>query len=232
MHSPTSTDDVKEMFNRISPTYDLLNALLSGGVHRSWAKKAVLAAPSFPEGECLDLCTGTGALVPELSKRYGKVIAADISPRMLALGIKNYSHISNCEWVEANALNLPFSDQRFDVTTVAYGVRNWPDPEKGLQEIYRVTKPGGYISVLEFGQPSNPLWRWVFTQYSRLVIPLLGGVISGDSSAYTYLPETSANFPCGSKFEELLRTTAWSPITTTSLMGGIAFYYLAQKVED
>jgi demethylmenaquinone methyltransferase/2-methoxy-6-polyprenyl-1,4-benzoquinol methylase len=229
MHSPTSTDDVKEMFNRISPTYDLLNALLSGGIHRQWAKKTVLAAPAIPDGECLDLCTGTGALVPALSKRYRKVVAADISPKMLELGVKNYPHITNCEWVEANALSLPFSDERFNVTTVAYGVRNWPNPEKGLQEVFRVTKPGGYISVLEFGQPSNPVWRWVFTQYSKIVIPLLGRIISGDSSAYTYLPETSAKFPCGARFEELLRKTGWSPVTTTSLMGGIAFTYLAKR---
>lgn len=229
MHSPTSTDDVKEMFNRISPTYDLLNALLSGGVHRHWAKKTVLAAPESPDGECLDLCSGTGALVPALSRRYRTVIAADISPRMLALGKRRYPHISNCEWVEANALALPFSDGRFDVTTVAYGVRNWPDPEKGLQEVYRVTKAGGYLSVLEFGQPTNRLWRWVFTQYSRIVIPLLGRAISGDAAAYTYLPETSAKFPCGPQFEELLRKTGWTPVSTTSLMGGIAFNYLATK---
>lgn len=229
MHSPTSTDAVKEMFNRISPTYDLLNFLLSFGVHNLWARRAVTAVPAEPSGVCLDLCTGTGALVPMLSKRFGRVVAADISPGMLELGRRKHSDIKNCQWVEANALELPFSDGEFDVTTVAYGVRNWPDPARGLAEVLRVTRAGGKIVVLEFGQPKNALWRAVFGWYSRWIIPFLGKSISGDADAYRYLPETSAAFPCREVFCSLLEKEGWKSPRFSPLMGGIAYIYTAEK---
>lgn len=229
MHSPTSTDAVREMFNRISPTYDLLNFLLSCGVHNVWARKAVLSVEGVPEGVCLDLCTGTGALVPMLAKRFNRVVAADISPGMLELGRKNHAAIPNCTWVEANALDLPFLNDEFDVATVAYGVRNWPDPSKGLSEVQRVTKPGGKIVVLEFGQPRNSVWRAIFGWYSRWVIPCLGSAISGDKDAYRYLPETSAAFPCREAFTELLSRQGWRNSRYSPLMGGIAYIYVAEK---
>jgi demethylmenaquinone methyltransferase/2-methoxy-6-polyprenyl-1,4-benzoquinol methylase len=229
MHSPTSTQQVRDMFDRIAPTYDLLNFLLSGGAHTWWGKAAVNAAPVNRNGVCLDLCAGTGALVPLLASRYGRVVAADISPGMLALGQKRFQEITNCEWHEADAMALPFDESVFDAVTVAYGVRNLPEPLVGLREMYRVTRPGGTLVVLEFGQPKNPVWRWIFRQYSRYVIPTVGALVSRDRDAYRYLPETSSVFPCGAAFEALMREAGWGVLRTRMLFGGIAYIYVGYK---
>jgi demethylmenaquinone methyltransferase/2-methoxy-6-polyprenyl-1,4-benzoquinol methylase len=229
MHSPTSTSAVRQMFDRIAPTYDVLNTVLSLGVHRIWERKAVALLPSSPEGSCLDLCTGTGALVPALASKFAKVVAADISPEMLGIARKRWESLKNCEWREADAQALPFSEGQFNAVSVSYGVRNLPDPALGLREMCRVTAPGGWLVVLEFGQPSNAVWRKIFSLYSRFVIPLIGRVVSGSTEAYRYLPETSAAFPCGERFEELLLSAGWKPERTLPLLGGIAFLYLAQR---
>lgn len=227
--APTSTGVVRDMFNAIAGTYDLLNTLLSAGMHKVWERKVVAALPESPADVVLDLCTGTGALVPRLASRFRKVVAADISPKMLEVGRKRLQEITTCEWVEANAEGMPFDAESFDAITVAYGVRNLPRPVVGLAEMFRVARPGATLAVLEFGQPRNPVWRWIFGLYSRYVIPFVGGVISGDRRAYEYLPSTSAHFPCGEAFEEILAQAGWTPVTTTPLMGGIAFLYTAKK---
>ncbi len=231
MHSPTSTSAVRQMFDRIAPTYDLLNTVLSLGVHRLWERKAVALLPSSQQGSCLDLCTGTGALVPALAPKFARVVAADISPEMLGIGQKRWESVKNCEWVEADAQALPFADGQFNAVSISYGVRNLPDPARGLREMHRVTAAGAWLVVLEFGQPSNRVWREIFSLYSRFIIPLIGSVVSGNSEAYRYLPETSAAFPCGERFEELLRSAGWLPHRTLPLLGGIAFIYLAQRSE-
>jgi demethylmenaquinone methyltransferase/2-methoxy-6-polyprenyl-1,4-benzoquinol methylase len=220
------------MFNQLAPTYDLLNTVLSMGLHKVWEQRLVDALPPTATDSCLDLCTGTGALVPRLAKRFKKVVGADISPQMLAVGRRRWSAITNCEWVEADAQALPFEADTFDAVTVAYGVRNLPDPGRGLQEMCRVTKAGGALAVLEFGQPRNSLWRGIFSLYSRAIIPLVGGLVSGQRDAYRYLPRTSASFPCGASFEELMRRAGWSVERTESLCGGVAFMYTARKVDS
>lgn len=218
------------MFNQLAPTYDLLNTVLSMGLHKVWEQRLVDALPLTKTDRCLDLCTGTGALVPRLAKRFQKIIGADISPEMLAVGKRRWSTITNCEWVEADAQALPFEADTFDAVTVAYGVRNLPDPERGLQEMWRVTREGGALAALEFGQPRNRLWRAIFSLYSSVIIPRIGGLVSGQRSAYRYLPKTSASFPCGAAFEELMRRAGWSVERTISLCGGVAFMYLGRKV--
>lgn len=229
---PTSTSAVREMFNSIAPTYDLLNSVLSLGLHRVWEQKLVNALRGAPSGECADLCTGTGALVPRLAKRFAAVIAVDISPQMLTVGKARYRDLSVCEWIEADAQELPFVSNRFDAVTVSYGVRNLPDLAKGLFEAYRITKPGGQIAVLEFGQPGNPVWRYLFSLYGRYVIPLIGSLISGSRAPYEYLPKTAAAFPCGAQFEDALRASGWTPERSVPLCGGVAFLYLARKHEE
>lgn len=217
------------MFDSIAKRYDLLNSLLSGGLHRVWERKLVESLPPNPEGSCLDLCTGTGALVPRLCERYRCVEALDISPQMLAVARTRFSKLDNVRWVEDDAQELGYSDSLFDVVTIAYGVRNWPDVSKGLRQVWRVLRPGGRVAILEFGQPSNSLWRWLFGLYSRFVIPFIGGIISGNRAAYEYLPRTSAVFPCGKEFEATLQASGLTPISTRSLMGGVAYIYVAQK---
>jgi demethylmenaquinone methyltransferase/2-methoxy-6-polyprenyl-1,4-benzoquinol methylase len=217
------------MFDAIAPTYDMLNTVLSGGFHRRWEAQLVRALPGLPEGRALDLCTGTGALVPKLAARYAEVVGADISPKMLAVAHTRWKTISNAKWLEADAQHLAFEGEMFDVVTVSYGVRNLPDLSAGLAEIRRVLKVGGRVGILEFGTPRNKLWRAIFSLYSRFVIPTVGGMLSGERGAYEYLPKTAAAFPYGAAFEELLRTAGLQPITTTPLMGGVAYLYIAQR---
>lgn len=229
MLSPTDTKKVGAMFDRIAPTYDLLNSLLSLGAHKVWESKTVNALQGDSQGKVVDLCTGTGALVPKLRKKFDLVTGVDISSQMLSIAKKRYANLSGCIWIEADAQNLPFEDGAFSGASVSYGIRNLPDPLRGLSEIARICKSGSYLAVLEFGQPDNKVWRSVFGLYSKWIIPLIGRVISGDRDAYAYLPETSKNFPCGAAFEKLLREAGWTPLKAEPLFGGIAYLYTAQK---
>ncbi len=226
---PIDAQDVRRMFDRIAPTYDLLNGVLSFGLNRVWESRLVRSLPSDPQATVLDLCTGTGALVPRLARRCARVVAADISPQMLAQGRRRCSTVATCDWVEADAQALPFEDGIFDAVAVSYGIRNVPDRLQALREVLRVSKPGATLAILEFGQARNRLWRALFGLYARFVIPAVGALISGERAAYEYLPRTSAAFPCGEGFERLLKEAGWMPVKTTPLSGGVAYLYVARK---
>jgi demethylmenaquinone methyltransferase/2-methoxy-6-polyprenyl-1,4-benzoquinol methylase len=185
--------------------------------------------PTVYNERCLDLCTGTGALVPYLAGRFREVVGVDISQQMLAVARNRWKELSNVTWLEGDAQNLTIGAAEFDAVTVAYGVRNWPDLAAGLAEVYRVLRPGGSVAILEFGQPCNRLWRWCFGLYSKWIIPTIGGLISGTRAPYEYLPRTSATFPCGDRFARLLEDAGFASVKQTSLMGGVAFVYLASK---
>ena len=229
---PTSTPEVRSMFDSIAKTYDLLNFVLSCGSHRAWESKLVKSLPELPSAKCLDLCTGTGALIPHLTKRFSSVVGLDISPQMLSIAKRKYGSWHKVSLIEADAQNLPFADNSFDRISIAYGIRNLPDYAKGLEEISRVLKPGGVVGILEFGQPTQWAWRYLFKFYSATVVPLLGSIISGNKHAYTYLPKTSASFPCGKRFEQKILAAGLAPIRTHKCMGGIAFIYTAQKISE
>lgn len=188
--------------------------------------------PDAPSALCLDLCTGTGALIPKLSKRFSTVIGLDVSPKMLAIAKRRFGSLHKVSFTEGDAQALGFTDNSFDRITVSYGIRNLPDYSRGIAEIRRVLKPGGFVGILEFGQPRSILWRILFNIYSASVVPILGKVISGNRDAYAYLPRTASVFPCGKDFENELLAQGLSPIKTISCMGGIAYIYLAQKSEE
>ena len=226
---PADTQQVRAMFDAIAPTYDLLNGILSGGAHRIWERVFVRYLPTLPTGRCLDLCTGTGALVPRLAAKFGRVVAADISPRMLQVARSRFVSLSNVDWVEADAQRLPFEDSSFNCLTVSYGVRNVPNLEQGMSEMWRVLKPGGTLAILEFGTPPNRLWNRIFSLYSKHVIPVIGGLLSGQRGAYEYLPATAAAFPCGDQFQALLIKAAFEPCVTRRLLGGVAYIYVAKR---
>ena len=227
--SPASTAGVRAMFDAIASRYDLLTTVLSCGMHRVWERRLVGSLPTSGNRRCLDLCTGTGALVPRLAKHFQEVVGLDISPQMLAVARKRWRSIANVTWVEGDAQKLAFAGAEFDAVTVAYGVRNWPDTVAGLAEVYRVLRPGGSVAILEFGQPRNKLWKWCFGLYSQWIIPMIGGWISGTRAPYEYLPRTSAVFPCGDRFVSILKDVGFSRVRQASLMGGVAFVYLASK---
>lgn len=226
---PESTACVRSMFDAIAKRYDLLNTILSCGLHRLWESRLVRELPELPRGRCLDLCTGTGALVPRLAVRYQEVVGIDISPEMLNVARSRWQNLRNVSWNEGDAQKLFCRDGEFDVVTVAYGVRNWPEFMVGLAEAYRVLRPGGSIGILEFGQPANPLWRAIFGLYSRYVIPTLGGWVSGTRAPYEYLPRTASTFPCGIDFVEALQNVGFCNIRAISQAGGVAYVYMGIK---
>jgi demethylmenaquinone methyltransferase/2-methoxy-6-polyprenyl-1,4-benzoquinol methylase len=227
--TPIALGEVRSMFDRIAPTYDKLNGVLSLGVNRLWERKLVRNLPKVSGGLCLDVCTGTGALVPRLAPHFQGVVGVDISKEMLSRGRKRCKEFPQCAWIESDAQEMPFADNAFDVISVSYGVRNIPSPERGLSEMLRVCCPGGTLGVLEFGQPSNRLVSRAYNWYSTRVIPRVGEYISGERSAYEYLPRTAAAFPCGTAFEDLLKKSGWIPRKTIPLFGGIAYIYIADK---
>ena len=217
------------MFDRIAPTYDFLNRVLSFGLNWVWESCLIKALPRDPDATFLDLCSGTGALIPRLAKRCASVVAVDISPQMIAIGKRRHKTITNCTWVEGDAQALPCADESFDAVTISYGIRNVPDRVKALREALRVSKPGATLGVLEFGQARNRVWRSMFGWYSDVVIPTVGAFVSGERAAYEYLPKTSASFPANHLFEALLKEAGWVPLTTRSLCGGVAYIYIARK---
>jgi len=219
---------VQGMFSKIAPRYDLLNTVLSFGIHHLWQKRAFALLPETEEWSVLDLCTGTGALIEPLTRRFKRVIGADFALPMLQAG-KAKGVSPKAILCQADALNLPFESGVFDLVTVAYGVRNFEDLQSGLAEIHRVLRPGGSLLILEFGQPTNWLWRWVYGFYSRCVLPVLGGAISGEKQAYSYLQKTASQFPCGPAFEEILSQAGIKPLQTKALNVGIAFAYLGVR---
>jgi len=230
MVTPQSTE-VKRMFASIAGSYDLGNTVLSFGMHHLWKRKLVHSLPAVPGQRVLDICTGTGDLLPLLHKRYGAVIGVDFCFPMLALGQQKHAQPNGASYalVQGDALSLPFADESFDIVSVAFGVRNFEDLRTGLREMKRVTKQGGKILVLEFGQPTGFLFGPLYRFYSRYLMPLIGGVITGNKAAYTYLPKTAEQFPCGAQFEAVLEEVGLQLEASEALTGGIAYIYVAAR---
>ena len=219
---------VQKMFSDIAPRYDLANSVLSFGIHHLWRRILVRMLPASQDKLVLDLCTGTGDLLPILKKRFGNVVGADFCLPMLQFA--RSKNEKSTEIMQADALCLPFKDQSFDIVTVAFGVRNFEDLEKGLREIQRVLKSDGKILVLEFGQPNSLFFGSLYSFYSKYLMPLIGGAISGNRKAYEYLPETASHFPCAEKFESILKSCGFTAARHKTLTGGIAYAYCAEKV--
>ena len=187
---------VREMFTRIAPRYDLLNHVLSLQLDRIWrARVARILKPilSRPDAVVLDLCCGTGDLALALSKAGpARIVGADFAhPMLVQAHAKCGARIT---FLEADALRLPFEDGSFDLLTTAFGFRNLANYESGLREIMRVLRPGGIVAVLEFTEPPAGFWGDVYRWYFRVVLPRIGGMLSGDRAAYTYLPRSVARF--------------------------------------
>jgi len=218
---------VASMFASIASRYDRTNTVLSLGIHHLW--KQAVAARIPRGGIALDLCTGTGDLLPLLKQRCDEVIGGDFCVPMLDIAVKR-GFLQATPLLKCDALTLPFPDAVFDSITIAFGVRNFENLESGILEVSRILKKGGSLVILEFGQPAPGLWREVYGWYQRTFIPRLGQMLTGNADAYRYLPETSAAFPCGQQFSELLSRHQLNPIETKSLSGGIAYLYSAIKI--
>jgi len=216
--------EVQSMFGSIARRYDITNSVLSMGVHRLWKKMVSARVPR--DGKVLDLCTGTGDLLPLLAERCKEVVGGDFCEPMLDIARERYPKI---KLVQCDALNLPFENDSFDAVTVAFGVRNLESLDKGLREMNRVLKPGGTLVVLEFGQPTFPVWRQIYQLYSRFIMPTIGGLLTGNRAAYEYLPQTAAKFPCAGDFAHRMEEAGFSRTRYLSLTGGIAYIYDGKK---
>jgi demethylmenaquinone methyltransferase/2-methoxy-6-polyprenyl-1,4-benzoquinol methylase len=224
--------EVRTMFGSIAQRYDLTNSVLSLGIHHAWRRALINLLPVSTNHSVLDLCTGTGNLLPLLQKRFGPVVGADFCMPMLIAGKNRFAGSGKEVFpvAQADGLSLPFAENTFDIVTVAFGVRNFEKVEVGLGEIRRVLKTGGHLLVLEFGQPKIPVWAQFYQFYSKHIMPLIGGLLTGNRHAYTYLPQTAKNFPCGDAFKALLERCGYSTIKAKSLTGGIAYVYDGQKL--
>ena len=195
-----AAEHVRGIFNSIAPSYDLLNHLLSMGLDRRWwSRSARVFLPTLqaPQARVLDICCGTGdmtaALLALRPAQSEPVTGLDFSAEMLTRARNKFSG-ANALWVEGDAMHLPYEDNSFDLVTSAFGFRNLTNYSAGLAEIYRVLKPGGRIGILECNQPGG-LSGALYTLYFRHVLPIIGGLISGDWAAYRYLPASVARFP-------------------------------------
>lgn len=223
-------DVVRAMFARIAPRYDRANTVLSLGVHHRWRRRAVQLAEPPRSGAVLDVATGTGDLAFQFRRvlgRAGRVVAVDFCTPMLEQArAKAERRGLPVEFREGDALRLDFPEASFDVASIAFGIRNVDDPKRCLEEMARVVRPGGRVVVLEFGQPVG-LRRRPYQWYSRRLLPRIGGWLTGDRSAYEYLPRTVAEFPWGERFLELMRLTGrFADAHAVPLSGGIAYVYV------
>jgi demethylmenaquinone methyltransferase/2-methoxy-6-polyprenyl-1,4-benzoquinol methylase len=223
-----------KIFDTIAGTYDLLNRILSFGIDILWRKKLIRQLPPQRNLKVLDLATGTGDLAIALAndKRVSHVTGIDLSCQMIRLGRKKIQELDIQDKVIleiGDAVSIPKVDSSFDAVTVSFGIRNFPDTFKSLENSYRVLKPKGRCLVLEFGLPANPFLRVPYLFYFRSVLPLIGGLLSGNWKAYRYLNQTVEQYPYGIEFKSLMERAGFQNVKAESLSGGIAYLYSGDK---
>lgn len=226
-------EQVTKMFNSIASRYDMMNSLLSFGIYNYWKWKLVAELKQDKPKLILDVATGTADIAIALLKlNPEKIIGGDISAAMIASGEKKITQLAAPKKIElqiADAEQLPFSNNMFDAVTVAYGVRNFGNLELGLSEMFRVLKPAGKVVILEFSKPRNKFIKRFFNFYFNNICPLLGKLITGNKSAYTYLPASVKVFPDGEQFENILQSVGFLKTKCTTLSFGIATLYTGYK---
>jgi len=229
----TKRDEVRLMFDNIAPTYDLLNHSLSLNIDRLWRKKVIKLLKAKHPKDLLDVATGTGDLaIAALKVKPDKITGIDISSGMIKIGqekVEERGVAGIIDLIEADSENMPFDDDSFDAVTVAFGVRNFENPLKGLREMHRVTRTDGLLVVLEFMLPKSWFIRPFYLFYFKRIVPMIGRLISKDFSAYKYLPDSVQAFPQGNDFVNLLTEAGYRNAGYRSLSAGIAGLYYAEK---
>ena len=238
-----SESRVRRMFGEIAPRYDLLNRMLSGGTDVYWRWRTVRIVAPETDGPILDVCTGTADLALAYWKRSGKrlpVVGTDFTHEMLIrAGEKSHkSGASNgssertggLSLLEADTQQLPFGDDQFQIVCVAFGLRNVTDTQRGLREMIRVCRPGGRVAVLEFSEPTGPLFRRIYHAYFKHVLPRVGQLVArNQEDAYNYLPTSVSEFPNGQALADLMQQCGLSDVRFQPLTGGIATLYYGVK---
>lgn len=231
---------VKEMFDSIAPAYDFMNTAMTLGLHKWWRNCALTVAgrllPKDRHLSLLDIATGTGDVAFELGRRYpdSEILGIDLSTGMLKIAEAKYEKLKSdisarIEFAAGDSLSLTLDDNSCDMITVAYGVRNFEQLRVGLQEMCRVLNSGGVLCVIELSQPRSPLSRLLYNFYSKRLIPSIGRMVSGDSRAYTYLPESIAAAPQREELCRILKECGFRDCSWHSLTFGAVTYYIARK---
>jgi demethylmenaquinone methyltransferase / 2-methoxy-6-polyprenyl-1,4-benzoquinol methylase len=224
---------VEEMFDNIAYRYDFLNHLLSLGIDILWRKKAVRYIGTIKPKTILDVASGTGDFAFEaLSLHPNKIIGFDLSEGMMKFGREKARKMNvsdRVEFVKGDSEKMPFADNSFDAVTVGFGVRNFENLEEGLREMYRVTRPGGRIAILEASMPKNAIIHGFFSLYFGKIVPLIGKLFSKDARAYSYLPESVLAFPHGLEFVRILENIGFTNVKWEPLTFGTCAFYSMEK---
>jgi len=223
---------IGQLFDRIAPTYDALNHGLSLSIDKRWRRRLVRMLPKAER--VLDVAIGTADLTIEMLKqaKAEQVVGLDLSKQMMAIGEEKVQRIgleSRVDFVFGNAQQMPFEDASFDGVTCAYGCRNFSDLDAGLREMYRVLKPGGQVTILEFSYPKNSLVRAVYDLYFSHILPWVGRIVSKDKTAYTYLNKSVKSFVWGEAFAQHLSDAGFEETHLKTLTFGITTIYTAKK---
>lgn len=224
-------DHVREVFNSVAAKYDLLNDILSLGLHRLWKRAVVREAAVSAGMKVLDIASGTCDLAIKFAHRAGdgNVVASDINHEMLAIGKARMEHEGcHCYAVEADAENLPFPENSFDVITVSFGIRNMTHKDRALKEMFRVLKPNGKLIVLEFSK-CRPWFRPIYDFYSFKFMPWVGGVVAGDAHSYRYLAESIRMHPDQPTFAGLMKDAGFAEVHWQNLTFGICAMHVGLK---
>lgn len=228
------TAKVKDVFSRVASRYDLMNDFMSGGVHRLWKRAFVRRIRPQPWHEILDVAGGTGDISFLMHKAgQSHITVSDINPEMLKVGQARAADrglVGKLKWAEANAEELPFADNSFDVYTIAFGLRNVTHIDKALREAHRVLKPGGRFFCLEFSKPAYEPLRKMYDAYSFKVIPQIGGLVANDKESYQYLVESIRQFPHQQGLKLKLEDAGFKHAKFENLTGGIAAIHSGVKI--
>lgn len=226
---------VEDLFAGIAPRYDLLNDLQSFGLHRWWKRRLVRLAQVPPGGRALDLCCGTGDVALAFARQGVHTVGLDFSQPMLEIARRRQDRLQRrgsdlpLQWLQGDALNLPFSNDHFHAVTISYGLRNLADCHRGLVEMFRVTRPGGRLLILDFGKPPNPVWRALYFFYLGQIVPRLGACFCRNAPAYAYILESLQHYPAQTGVTHALQQIGCHPIALHNLLGGAMSIHCATK---
>ncbi|MDA0910483.1 MAG: bifunctional demethylmenaquinone methyltransferase/2-methoxy-6-polyprenyl-1,4-benzoquinol methylase UbiE [Proteobacteria bacterium] len=226
---------VADVFHSVAAKYDIMNDVMSFGVHRLWKKIAIQKASIKSGQKVLDLAGGTGDLAYQFTQKvgdHGKVILSDINASMLNVGrekLTNRGCVGNIEYVQANAECLPFADNTFDCITISFGLRNVTDKDAALASMQRVLKPGGRLLVLEFSKPILPLLSEIYDQYSFKILPFMGQLIAQDADSYRYLAESIRKHPDQDTLKEMMLNAGFDKVDYQNMTGGVVALHMGIK---
>ncbi|MBY5993203.1 bifunctional demethylmenaquinone methyltransferase/2-methoxy-6-polyprenyl-1,4-benzoquinol methylase UbiE [Ferrimonas balearica] len=233
--SDKKAEMVADVFHSVASKYDLMNDLMSFGVHRYWKRFTIECAAARPGMKVLDLAGGTGDLTAKFSHlvgETGEVVLADINDSMLKVGrskLHDLGVVGNVSYVQANAEALPFPDNHFDIITIAFGLRNVTDKAKALRSMARILKPGGKLLVLEFSKPQNALMQKAYDFYSFKVIPQMGAMVAGDAESYRYLSESIRVHPDQETLKQMMLESGFDQADYVNMTNGVVALHRGYK---